>query len=108
LGPGKKVPPGDLDAGAAAEVFPLADVVAITGTALTNGTMGSLLALCRRESMVMVLGPTTPLTTIWFDYGVDVISGSRVVDAPGIMRMVSGGAVFRQTGRKSSNVLETQ
>jgi len=87
---------GDLSAGAAPEVIPLADVVAITGTALLNGTMGELLALCRRDSLVMVLGPTTPLTPIWFDYGVDVVSGSLVVNAPEVLRYVSEGAIFTQ------------
>ena len=52
---------GDLPADQAERVIPQADVVAITGTALINGTMEGLLKLCRPDSLVMVLGPTHPL-----------------------------------------------
>lgn len=87
---------GDLPANEAERVIPRADVVAITGTALINGTMASLLNMCRKDSLVMVLGPTTPLTPIWFDYGVDLVSGTRVVDPELVMRFVSEGVVFKQ------------
>lgn len=101
----KKPRPGDLPACAAAEVIPLADVVAITGTALLNGTMGELLGLCRRDSLVMVLGPTTPLTPLWFAYGVDIVSGSQVVDVPKVLRFVSEGAIFTQLHRHGVRLL---
>jgi len=87
---------GDLPASEAERVIPRAEVVAITGTALINGTMGSLLKLCRKDSLVMVLGPTTPLTPIWFDYGVDLVSGTRVVEPEQVMRFISEGVVFKQ------------
>ncbi|MGI9861310.1 DUF364 domain-containing protein [Moorella naiadis] len=87
---------GDLPADTAGIVIPRADVVAITGTALINGTMEGLLELCRKDSLVMVLGPTTPLTPLWFDYGVDLISGTRVVEPEVVLRLVSEGVVFKQ------------
>ena len=87
---------GDLPASEAERVIPRADVVAITGTALINGTMDSLLKLCRRDSLVMVLGPTTPLSPVWFDYGVDLVSGTRVTDPETVLRFVSEGVVFKQ------------
>ncbi|BCV21683.1 DUF364 domain-containing protein [Moorella sp. Hama-1] len=87
---------GDLPADTAGIVIPRADVVAITGTALINGTMEALLELCRKDSLVMVLGPTTPLTPLWFDYGVDLISGTRVVEPEVVLRLVSEGVVFKQ------------
>ncbi len=87
---------GDLPADTAGIVIPRADVVAITGTALINGTMEGLLELCRKDSLVMVLGPTTPLTPLWFDYGVDLISGTRVVEPAVVLRFVSEGVVFQQ------------
>ncbi|BCV21638.1 DUF364 domain-containing protein [Moorella sp. Hama-1] len=86
----------DLPAGEAENILPRADVVAITGTALINGTMESLLKLCRKDSLVMVLGPTTPLTPLWFDYGVDLISGTRVLEPEVVLRFVSEGVVFKQ------------
>jgi len=44
----------------------------------------------------MVLGPSTPLSTVLFDHGVDIISGTRVVDEAAVMRTVAQGASFRQ------------
>ena len=87
---------GDLSEEAAERVIPKADVVAITGTALINGTIGRLLELCPKNSIVMVLGPSTPLSTVWFDYGVDLISGTIVTDPELMLRFVSEGIVFKQ------------
>jgi uncharacterized protein (DUF4213/DUF364 family) len=50
---------GEHPAAEAERLIPRADVVAITGSALVNGTLDGLLALCRPESLVMVLGPRT-------------------------------------------------
>jgi uncharacterized protein (DUF4213/DUF364 family) len=87
---------GDFPAEHAQTVLPEADIVAITGSAFINHTMESLLGLCRPGSLVVVLGPTTPLSPVLFDYGVDVISGTRVIDPLLALRCVSEGAVFRQ------------
>lgn len=81
---------------AAADLLPQADVVAITGSTLINGTLDGLLALCPPNATVMVLGPSTPLSQILFDYGVDLISGTCVIDEEAVLRTVGQGAVFRQ------------
>ncbi len=88
--------PGEYPAEAAGEIIPQADVVAITGTTLINGTFDPLIRLCRPEALVLVLGPTTPLSPVLFDYGVDVVSGARVVDEEEALRTISQGATFRQ------------
>jgi hypothetical protein len=88
--------PGDVGAEEAEAIVPQADIVAITGSAFINHTLEGLLSLCRPESFVMVLGPTTPLSPVLFDHGVDVISGTRVVDPELALRYVSEGATFRQ------------
>ncbi len=80
----------------ASEIIPQADVVAITGTSLINHTFEELLALCRPDSSIMVLGPSTPLSPVLFDYGVEVISGTKVVDAGLVLRLISQGATFLQ------------
>ncbi|MBC7346668.1 MAG: DUF364 domain-containing protein [Clostridia bacterium] len=87
---------GDLPAEEAEQVIPQADVVAITGTALINQTMDYLLGLCRSQALVMVLGPTTPLSPVWFDHGVQVVSGTVVTDPSTVLRLVSEGVVFKQ------------
>lgn len=90
---------GDLPAKAAPEVIPQADVVAITGTTLINHTFEELMRLCRPNAFVLVLGPTTPLSPVLFDYGVDVISGTLVADPETVLRYLSQGASFRQIKR---------
>jgi hypothetical protein len=92
--------PGDLPAEAAPDIVPQADVVAITGTILINHTFDGLLALCRPEALVLVLGPSTPLSPILFEYGVHILSGSVVEDVEAVLRAVSQGANFRQVHRQ--------
>ncbi len=93
--------PDDLPAHMAPKIIPQADVVAITGMTLVNGTFDGLIALCRPDAYVLVLGPSTPLSPLLFDYGVDAISGTVVTDIPAVLTAVSQGATFRQiTGRR--------
>ena len=87
---------GDLPETEAEAVIPMADVVAITGTALTNHTMDHLLGLCRPGAYVILLGDTAPLAPVLFDYGVDAVSGTKVVNPEQALRCVSQGANFRQ------------
>lgn len=87
---------GDLGPEEGAELIPQADLVAITGSALISHTLEGLLQRCRSDAFVIVLGPTAPLSPVLFDYGVDVISGTRVVDPERALRSISQGAVFRQ------------
>jgi uncharacterized protein len=77
-------------------LIPSADVVAITGTALTNHTIEHLLDLCDKNAYVLMLGDTTPLSSVLFDYGLDAISGTRVVNPQQALSCVSQGANFRQ------------
>ena len=88
--------PDDVPASRAPELIPQADVVAITGMTLVNHTFGGVVSLCRCGAYVLVLGPSTPLSPVLFDYGVDALSGAVVVDIPAVLRGVSQGATFRQ------------
>lgn len=89
----------DLPASAATEIIPQADVLAITGTTLINHTFDALMALRRADALVLVLGPSTPLSPILFDYGVHILSGSIVEDVEAVLRGISQGATFRQLHR---------
>ena len=88
--------PDELPPDAAADVLPQADVVAITGTSLLNRTFDGLIRRCLRDAFVMVLGPTTPLSPVLFDYGVDLIAGTQVTDPQVAMALAGQGAIFRQ------------
>jgi uncharacterized protein len=89
---------GDLNADRAAEFIPQADVVAITGTALTNHSLPHLLALCAPRAYVIMLGASVPLCPVLFDFGVDALCGTQVIDVETVLRCVSQGANFRQIG----------
>ncbi len=86
---------GDLPAEAAEDVLPQADVVGITGTSFINHTIEELLALSK-HSFTLMIGPTSPLSPILFDYGVDVIAGVKVVEPEKTIRSITEGAIFRQ------------
>lgn len=88
--------PGDLSADRAREVLPQADVVALTGTSLLNHTFDDLIALCRPEAFVVLLGASAPLSPVLLERGLDAVSGTRVVDIPAVLRSVGEGATFRQ------------
>jgi uncharacterized protein (DUF4213/DUF364 family) len=88
--------PGDLPAVHAEEVLTRADVVALTGTSLLNHTFDDLIALCRPEAFVVLLGASAPLSPVLLDRGVDAVSGTKVVDVPAVLRAVGEGATFRQ------------
>lgn len=78
------------------EFIPKANVIAITGTALINHTMENLLSLCPSDSLVMILGPSTPLSPVLFDFGISIISGSRVADKEAAEITIQQGASFPQ------------
>ena len=86
----------DFDETQADRCLPQADLVAITGTALTNHTIEHLLALCRPDAFVILLGDTAPLSRVLFEYGVDAVSGTKAVDCELVLKCVSQGANFRQ------------
>jgi uncharacterized protein len=87
---------GEYPAGAAKDLIPEADVVAITGSALINHTLDSLLSLTRPKAMVLVLGPTTPLSPVLFTRGVSLLSGTLVTNEEMVLRTVGQGATFQQ------------
>lgn len=98
----------DLPAEAAADVIPRADVVAITGTTLLNHTFEGLMALRRPSALVLVLGPSTPLSPVLFDYGVHLLSGAVVTDVDSVLRAVGQGANFRQVHQQGVRLVTMQ
>jgi uncharacterized protein (DUF4213/DUF364 family) len=87
---------GDVTEDEAENLIPKADVVGITGTAFTNHTLEGLLELCQSKAYVVVLGDTAPLSLVLFDYGINAVSGTKVVKPELALRCVSEGANFRQ------------
>jgi len=100
----QRIRPGDLPADAAAEILPKCDVVCLTSTSLVNHTIEKLLELCS-NSYVVLTGPTSPMTPLLFDYGIDAIGGSMVTDPDSVIHYISQAATFRQVKRHGIRLL---
>jgi uncharacterized protein (DUF4213/DUF364 family) len=86
---------GDLPSTDADRILPQCEVVGITGTSFINHTLEGLLALCKK-AFVILIGPTSPLSSILFSYGIDTICGAKVVDEEKVIRSISEGAMFKE------------
>lgn len=81
---------------AAEEFIPQADLIAITGTAIINHSISGLLSLCKPDALVMILGPSTPLSPLLYEHGISFLSGSRVIDEEAAAMTIQQGASFPQ------------
>jgi uncharacterized protein (DUF4213/DUF364 family) len=86
----------DFPAESAADLIPQADVVALTASSLINHTLDTLLDLCNPDALVMILGPSTPLSPVLFDHGATIIAGSRMLDETVVLNSIGQGATFQQ------------
>jgi uncharacterized protein (DUF4213/DUF364 family) len=91
----KRIREGDLPAKEADWILPECDVVGITGTSFINHTLEGLLSFCKKAFVVMI-GPTTPLSSLLFDYGIKAVCGTKVIDAEKLTRSISEGATFKE------------
>ena len=88
--------PDEYPATSASELVPEADVLAITSMTLLNGTLDELLALRRPNARILLLGPSTPMHPLLFDYGLEMLSGAAVTAIDPVLHQIQQGAVFRQ------------
>lgn len=88
--------PGDIVDDRIKTLLPRADVVAVTSTTLINHTLGNILDLVSPGAYKLLLGPSSPLSTVLFDYGFDAVSGSIIVDREQVLKAICQGANFRQ------------
>ncbi len=87
---------GDLPSESAPEIIPQADVLAITAMTLLNHTFDGLMSLRKPDALTLLIGPSTPLSPVLFDFGVNIISGAVVEDIDSTLRGVMQGANFHQ------------
>ena len=80
----------ELPAAACEDVIPHSDINVITATALINHTLQRLLEL-GENGINIVLGPSTPLSPVLFDFGADILAGVRVNDKDAIVKSVTQG-----------------
>lgn len=75
---------------AAEHIIPDCEVVIITGSTLINKSAERLLELAQiARAYTVVLGPSTPLSEVWFDYGVDLVAGVEVIQPEAVLLKLS-------------------
>lgn len=92
----KEPRPGDRPEQEAEVLLPQADVVALTGTTLLNGTCERLLRLCRPDAFTLMLGPSTPFAPSLFDWGLKALGGTRVGNPDLAAEGILEGRTFKQ------------
>jgi len=60
--------------------LPQVEVVALTGATISNHTFFKIINYISKDAFVIVLGPSTPMCSQLFKMGVDVISGTKIID----------------------------
>ncbi|MDR1607515.1 MAG: DUF364 domain-containing protein [Deltaproteobacteria bacterium] len=104
----ERVPqPGDLPDAAAEYLLPEMDYVFVTGSAVINKTLPRLLELAEK-AVVAVVGPSTPLTPLLFDYGISALAGLVAQDSPELRLGIKGDCcegIFK-TGALKINLLK--
>lgn len=92
----KRLRPGDLTDREAANVLPMADVVAISATTLANGTLAGILGLIPDNAKKIILGQSTPLSARLFEFGLDVLAGAVITDRELAINGVAAGLSFKE------------
>lgn len=86
--------PGELDAGEYVNVLPVSNVIGLTATTLMNGTFDNLYRYFPKDAFVVMMGPSTPMTPLLFDYGIHVLAGSKVTDSSTLSRFITQGTTL--------------
>jgi len=90
---------GEYGPAEAPDILPQMDVVAITGMTLVNKSLESILPYCNASAVKMMLGPSTILSPVMFDYGFHLISGAHVDNISQALKTMSEGGTFKQVHR---------
>jgi len=97
----------DLSSDRLPEFLPQSDVVLISGTTLINHTFDDITAMCK-NSYNILLGPSTPLTPLLFDYGINAVCGVIVTEKEKAKLTFAQGARYRDAEGLEFVCLRTQ
>ncbi len=99
---GEEPQEGDYPFSAVEFLLPESDFVFIGCGCLIGKTLPRLLELSQKARKVTIVGPSTPLAPVLFDFGVQDLSGFVVKDCPRAISLIKGaeqGKIF-STGQK--------
>lgn len=91
----RKLQDGDLPAEQMPEYLPQADVLVLTAQVIANNCFQKIVDFAPQAFKIM-LGPSTPLSPVLFDYDMDVLGGVRIKDPQLVYNYIAQGAYFRQ------------
>jgi uncharacterized protein len=86
---------GDLNESDIPHYLPEADIAIITGTALINHSLESILKYVNPDAYKIMLGPSTPLSPLLFQLGFDALAGSVVTDRESLRHQVQEAVPVR-------------
>ena len=92
----KKPQSGDLESDLIPKHLPLADIVAITATTLSNGSLAEILSCSSPSAVKLIIGPSTPVTPALFKLGFDYVAGVVVNDRDIVKNGIENGCSFKQ------------
>ena len=87
---------GIITEAAAEYVFPGSDIIVITGSTLINKGLERYLNLAKQEdAYTIIMGPSTTMCDVLFDYGADMLAGVELLDPEAILQKISqsGGMI---------------
>ena len=71
-------------------------MIGITATSIINHSIENILTFCDPSAYKIMIGPSTPMTNILFDFGLDLLAGTRILDYKTLIRLVMQGATYKQ------------
>ncbi|MFX0058216.1 MAG: Rossmann-like domain-containing protein [Candidatus Heimdallarchaeota archaeon] len=81
-----------------------ADIVFCSGSSLITDSLEDILSLFRKDTYIIVLGPTVSfIPEILFDYGVDIVGGIKIIDSKctiQVLKEAGGTKIFKEYGKK--------
>jgi len=84
----KQPHPGDYTEADIPQYLPEAELVAISSTTLTNHSLANILKYVHENAFVLLVGPTTPISPVLFDYCIDALCGIYCEDEKLIFQQV--------------------
>jgi uncharacterized protein (DUF4213/DUF364 family) len=89
------------------KTLPRLDVLAITATTLLTRQMAWYLSRAP-QAKIVILGPTTPNSTVLFEYGANYLCGSVVTDMERVAASVESGLCFKDIKKKGGIIFTRQ